>query len=92
MANLVQKINQGKDDSIAISINTIGLRAIYNYLGKDEVLTIACEEAIQRTKKDGFRENIQKQDEINEAIYEIVQDEEKTVYIYKIIENNKDDY
>lgn len=92
MANLVQRINQGKDDSTPISINTIGMRAIYNYLDKDEALTIACEEAIQQTKKDGFRENIQKQNEINEAIYEIVQDEEKTLYIYKIIENNKYDY
>lgn len=92
MAELVKKVNEGKDDDIPKSIKTIGMRAIYNYLDKDENLTIACEEAIQYAKKDGFRDNLQKQNEIQEAIYEILKDEKKTLDIYGIIDINKSDY
>jgi len=91
-AELIKKVKAGKNDDVPTSIKTIGMRAIYNYLEQDENLAIACEEAVQYAKKDGFRENIQKQNEIQEAIYNIVKDEEKTLEIYKIIENNKYDY
>lgn len=91
-ASLIKKVNSGKSDDIPTSMNTIGKRAIYNYLERDEELTIACEEAIQYSKKDGFRENIQKQNEIQAAIYSVVKDEEKTIEIYRIVENNKSDY
>ncbi|WP_444671074.1 type I restriction endonuclease subunit R [Flavobacterium columnare] len=91
-ASLIKKVNTGKSDDIPTSMNTIGKRAIYNYLERDEELTMACEEAIQYSKKDGFRENIQKQNEIQAAIYSVVKDEEKTIEIYRIVENNKSDY
>lgn len=91
-ASLIKKVNAGKSDDIPTSMNTIGKRAIYNYLERDEELTMACEEAIQYSKKDGFRENIQKQNEIQAAIYSVVKDEEKTLAIYRIVENNKSDY
>ncbi len=91
-AELIKKVKAGKNDDVPSSIKTIGMRAIYNYLEQDENLTITCEDAIQYSKKDGFRENIQKQNEIQEAIYKVIKDENKTIEIYKIIENNKYDY
>lgn len=91
-AGLIKKVKAGKDDDVPTSMKTIGMRAIYNFLEQDETLTIACETAIQQSKKDGFRENIQKQNEIKEAIYEVLKDENKTEKIYKIIENNPYDY
>lgn len=91
-SDLIKKVKVGKSDDTPISIKTIGMHAIYNYLEKDEGLTIACSQAIQNSKKEGFRENIQKQNEIKEAIYEVIKDEDKTIEIYKIIENNKIDY
>lgn len=91
-SDLIKKVKTGKNDNIPLSIKTIGMGAIYNYLNKNEELTIACELAIQKSKKEGFRENIQKQNEIKEAIYEVLNDEEKTVEIYTIVENNKLDY
>lgn len=91
-ASLIKKVNAGKSDDIPNSMNTVGKQAIYNYLERDEELAMACEEAIQYSKKDGFRENIQKQNEIQAAIYSVVKDEEKTIEIYRIVENNKSDY
>lgn len=92
MADLVKKVNAGKEGDLPKSINTIGKRAIYNYLEQDEELTCVCDKAIQYAKKDGFRENVQKQNEIKEAIYGVIKDETKTLEIYKIIESNKQDY
>ncbi len=91
-SELAKKIKVGKDDDTPPSINTIGMRAIYNYLDKDEALTIACEKAIQSSKKEGFRDNVQKQNEIKGAIYNIVKDGNKTEKIYEIVEHNRYDY
>lgn len=91
-AELIKKVKLGKSDDTPFSIKTIGMRAIYNYLDNNEELTIACEQAIQSSKKEGFRENIQKQNEIKEAIYKVIKDEIKTEEIYQLIEDNKFDY
>lgn len=93
MAELAKKVKTEEDgDSLPPEIKTLGMRAIYYYLGKDLELTIACEQAIQYSKKEGFRENIQKQNEIKEAIYQVIKDEVKTEAIYQIVEQNKQDY
>lgn len=91
-AELIKKVKSGKSDETPSTIKTIGMRAIYNYLDNNEDLTIACEIAIQNSKKEGFRENIQKQNEIKEAIYEVIKDEIKTEEIYQLVEDNKFDY
>ncbi len=91
-AELIKKVKSGKSDDTPSTIKTIGMRAIYNYLDNNEDLTIACEIAIQYSKKEGFRENIQKQNEIKEAIYEVIKDEIKTEEIYQLVEDNKFDY
>lgn len=91
-AELIKKVKSGKSDDTPSTIKTIGMRAIYNYLNNNEDLTIACEIAIQNSKKEGFRENIQKQNEIKEAIYEVIKDEIKTEEIYQLVEDNKYDY
>ncbi|MFM9400949.1 type I restriction endonuclease subunit R [Myroides odoratimimus] len=91
-AELIKKVKSGKSDDTPSTIKTIGMRAIYNYLDNNEDLTIACEIAIQNSKKEGFRENIQKQNEIKEAIYEVIKDEIRTEEIYQLVEDNKFDY
>ncbi|ATA73600.1 restriction endonuclease subunit R [Capnocytophaga sp. H4358] len=92
MAELAKKVKAGQEDNTPSSIRTIGMRAIYDYLNKNEEMTIVCEQAIQYSKKEGFRENIQKQNEIKEAIYQVIKDETKTEAIYQIVEQNKLDY
>lgn len=91
MAALVKQLNEGKSDDVPASLKTQGMRAIYNYL-KDEEKTVLCEDAIQYAKKDGFRNNLQKQNEIKQALFEVLHDEELTLIIYELVENNKEDY
>jgi type I restriction enzyme R subunit len=91
MAELIRQVNRGKKDDVTTSINTIGKVAIY-YTLEDENLTIACEEAIQYAKQDGFRENLAKQQLVKKAIYQVVNDRENAETLYKIIEAHKDEY
>ena len=91
MAELIRQVNRGKKDDVPTSINTKGKVAIYHTL-EDENLTIACEEAIQYAKQDGFRENLAKQQLVKKAIYQVVNDKEKVETLYKIIEAHKDEY
>ncbi len=91
MAELIHQVNRGKKDDVPASINTKGKVALYHIL-EDEVLTMACEEAVQYGKQEGFRENLAKQQTVKKAIYGIVKDKDKVEEIYKIIDAHKEEY
>lgn len=91
MAELVHQVNQGKKDDLPDSLNTKGKVALYHTL-EDEYLALACENAVQYAKQEGFRENLAKQNLVKKAIYDVVKDKDKVNEIYKIIEAHKDEY
>lgn len=91
MASLVRQVNQGKKDDIPASLNTKGKVALYHTL-EDEELTLACEEAVQFAKQEGFRENLAKQNLVKKAIYGVVKDKDKVNEIYKIIDAHKEEF
>ncbi len=72
-------------------LNTRARRALYDNLGKDEQLAIAVDEAIRRTKKDGWRGNKLKEREVKYEIYKILKDEARTNKILEIVKN-QDEY
>jgi type I restriction enzyme R subunit len=91
MAELIHQVNRGKKDDVPVSLNTKGKVALYHTL-EDETLTIACEEAVQYAKQEGFRENISKQRIVKKAIFEVIKDIDKVEEVYKIIDAHKDEY
>ena len=91
VALVTQVNNGGNAEDFPEKINTTGKKAIYNYLQNEE-LTLVCDKAIQYAKQDDFRNNVQKQNLIKQAILNVVDDEEQTLNIYSIIENNSEDY
>lgn len=91
MANLVSQVNHGKKDDVPASLNTKGKVALYHTLG-DENLALACEDAVQYVKQEGFRENLAKQKLVKKALYDIVKDINKVEEVYKIIEAHKEEY
>lgn len=91
MANLIRMVNKGKQDDIPASLNTKGKVALYHTLG-DENIALACEDAIQYVKQEGFRENLAKQKLVKKAIYDVVKDINKVEEVYKIVEAHKDEY
>ncbi len=91
MAEIVKMVNQGKSEDTPKEINTGGQKALYHYLN-DVKLALDVDDAVQKAKMDGFRENKAKQQAIKNAIFQIVGDVDKTIELYIIIENNKQDY
>ncbi|OYD42252.1 hypothetical protein CHT99_10100 [Sphingobacterium cellulitidis] len=92
MAELIRQVNKGKTDDVPSSLNTKGKVALYHTLDNDETLALACEEAVQYAKQEGFRENIAKQKLLKKAIFNVVNDVNKVNEIYKVIEAHKDEY
>jgi type I restriction enzyme R subunit len=92
MAEIIKQVNQGKKDDVPKSLNTKGKVALYHTLDEDEQTTLACEEAVQFAKQDGFRENLAKQNIVKKAIYEVVKNVQKVEDVYKIIDAHKDEY
>ena len=54
--------------SYPTAINTAAKRALFDNLGKDEVLAVAVDDDIRRTKKADWRGNIFKEREVRRAI------------------------
>jgi type I restriction enzyme R subunit len=69
IAKIVQQVNEGKTEDTPEEIKTSAQKALYNNLGKDETLALLVDEAVLRSKRDGFRGNLAKEREIKFAIY-----------------------
>jgi len=69
IAKLVQQVNEGKTEDTPEVIKTNAQKALYNNLGKDEILAMLVDEAVKNSKRDGFRGNLAKEREIKFAIY-----------------------
>lgn len=92
VAGLVKKVNRGKSDDVPDVLNTKAKVALYHSLDKDVELALACEDAIQYAKQEGFRDNIAKQKLLQKAIYEVVKDKDMVGEIYKIVDAHKEEY
>ncbi len=92
MAELSRKVNAGKDDNVPKTIDTPGKIALYHTLEGNVTLALACDEAVQYAKQEGFRENVMKERKVINAIKKVVGDDAKAEAIYQIIKTHKEDY
>lgn len=74
IAEIAKKVNKGKADDIPEALGTVAQRALYNNLGKNEALAMKLDEAILKTRRDGWRGHIAKENEIKNSIYEQLKD------------------
>jgi type I restriction enzyme R subunit len=72
IAKLVQQVNEGKADDTPEVLKTPAQRALYNNLGKDVKLAILIDSSVRKSKRDGFRGNIAKENEVKAAIYNTI--------------------
>jgi len=92
MSEIIKMVNRGKKGDIPKTLNTKGKVALYHTLDNDEHLALACEEAVQYAKQEGFRDNVMKQRKVKNAIKRIIEDEALAEQVYQIIEQHKEDY
>lgn len=69
IADLVRQVNAGKADDTPEVLRTPAQRALFDNFGRDVQLALMLDNAIKRSKRDGFRGNKQKENEIKFAIY-----------------------
>lgn len=82
---LVHRIPHEGTDGTPSGIKTYAQRALYNNLGKNELLALGLDEAIKRVKKADWRDNQQKENEIKAELYNILKDIDDVERIFPII-------
>ena len=85
IAELARKVNRGQSDDLPAALNSPARRALYNNLEQDEALAIRIDEAVKQVKKADFRGNLQKENEIKAAIYQVIPNEEEVERIFAIV-------
>ena len=85
IAELAKKVQVGHDDNIPKTINTPGRRALYNNLGKDEVLALKIDEAVKKKRPHGWRGVQTRERVIMGVIDAILDDEAEVERIFSII-------
>jgi len=90
IASLAKKVKEGKKDDVPKILTTPAKRALYNNLEHDVALALACDEAIQLSKQDGFRGNLIKERKIKKALHDVLKDDEETEKIFQIVVNQNE--
>ncbi len=77
------------------TINTAAKRALFDNLERNEKLANELDQKIISTKKDGWKENVQKSKAVKNAIAEVlkahgIEDESKVNRIFELVKNQKD--
>lgn len=93
LSGKVKKPNKTND--YPTSINTNAKRALFDNLGRNEAMAIALDNKILTTKKDGWRDNIQKSKAVRNAITEVlnkhgITDDNEVHRIFDLVKNQRD--
>ncbi|OYU93576.1 MAG: restriction endonuclease subunit R [Bacteroidetes bacterium B1(2017)] len=77
------------------SINTNAKRALFDNLGRNEAMAMELDNKILTTKKDGWRDNIQKSKAVRNAITEVLKsytiiDENEIYRIFDLVKNQRE--
>ena len=92
IATLTREVaSPDSDKSYPASVNSPAKRALFNNLGRSEVLALAVDRAIQTYRQDGWRENPIKTNRVRGAIKAALQSEaEKTEAILSLAKNHNE--
>jgi len=72
------------------SLNSGAKRALYDNLNQDEALSLTIDDAIRKTKKDGWRGNIMKEREVKNAIKRHLDSPEDCDRIFEIVKSQSE--
>jgi type I restriction enzyme R subunit len=94
LAKVVELTKQVQNPAVSTSypssLKTNAQRALYDNLGSNEELAISLDEAIKRTKKDGWRGHKIKEREVMYVIGQYVQDDDELELIFEIVKNQRE--
>lgn len=90
IADLANKVVAAQPDDMPKSLNTKAKRVLYNNLGKNEALVLQVNDVVMDSKQDGWRGNQAKENQIKQAIFEVVNDVEEVERIFAIVKQQND--
>lgn len=90
IADLVKRVISMTRDDLPAGIKTRAQRALFNNLGNDEKLALEIDDTVMRIKKDDWKGNPQKENEIKAEIFKILNSEEEVERIFAIIKQQND--
>ncbi len=93
LAEIVELAKQAKHPTAGTypaSVDSSAKRALYDNLDKDEALTIAVDDKVRMTCKDGWRGHKVKEKEVKYAVRSVLQDDELTERIFDLVKNQRE--
>jgi len=91
IAALAINVSKGKSDDTPTSLNTKAKVALFNNLDQDESLALKINTVVLQTKSDGWHGNQAKENQIKQAIFNVVNDQDKVELIFDVI-RQQDEY
>jgi type I restriction enzyme R subunit len=85
IAALAKRIEAGQADDTPKALDTPGKRALFNNLGHDEDLALRIDEAVRRTRPDGWRGIQAREQVIKAGLYAVLGDIAEVERIFVII-------
>ena len=76
IAELILQVNKGIKDNTPEELNTKAKRVLYNNLGNKAELALKLDEKIKKVKRDSWRGNQAKENEIKLGVYEVLSEKE----------------
>jgi type I restriction enzyme, R subunit len=90
IANITKSVTEGKSDDTPAVLESPAQRVLYNNLRKNADLAMVCDQKIRYIKKDDWRGNLQKENEIKAALYEVLQEEKEVERIFAIVKEQRE--
>jgi len=85
MADLANRVSNPVRDDMPRSIQSAAQQALYNNLGKNEALSLACDSAIRINKLADWKGDEKKERIIKGALFEVLKSEDEVERIFPII-------
>jgi type I restriction enzyme R subunit len=90
IAELSIKVTQSTRDDLPDEVKTPAQRALYNNTGKNEALAIKLDSTVKKVKKADWRGNTPKENEIKQALNEILNDQTEVERLFAIIKQQSE--
>jgi type I restriction enzyme R subunit len=85
IAQLAERVQRKNRVDLPAGIKTSAQTALFNNLGKNEQLAIEIDDAVKRTRMDGFRGDEVKERLMKGEIFKILKNKEEVEFIFEII-------
>jgi type I restriction enzyme R subunit len=90
IAELAKRVEAGQPAETPEALDTPGKRALYNNLNQNEELALCIDDAVRKTRPDGWRGVQAREQVIKAALYGVLKDEAEVERVFPIIKAQRE--